>query len=135
MTPNLFSALARERLVALAARHKLPAVYFSRSFVTEGGLISYAPDTIDQYHRAAGSIDRILKGEKPAGADAGQIRDRRQPADRADVGSHHSRAAGRRRRPRHKVDGRLVSALSPNAHIRAAIAMSGPIRDKLRKLS
>lgn len=66
VTPNLFSALARERLVALAARHKLPAVYFSRSFVTEGGLISYAPDTIDQYHRAAGSIDRILKGEKPA---------------------------------------------------------------------
>ena len=66
VTPNLFSALARERLVALAARHKLPAVYFSRFFVTEGGLISYAPDTIDQYHRAAGYIDRILKGEKPA---------------------------------------------------------------------
>ena len=66
VTPNLFSALARERLVALAARHKLPAVYFNRFFVTEGGLISYAPDTIDQYHRAAGTIDRILKGEKPA---------------------------------------------------------------------
>ncbi|MFY9686661.1 MAG: ABC transporter substrate-binding protein [Pseudolabrys sp.] len=66
VTPNLFSALARERLVALAARHKLPAVYFNRLFVTEGGLISYAPDTIDQYHRAAGTIDRILKGEKPA---------------------------------------------------------------------
>jgi putative ABC transport system substrate-binding protein len=66
VTPNLFSALARERLVALAARHKLPAVYFNRFFVTEGGLISYAPDAIDQYHRAAGSIDRILKGEKPA---------------------------------------------------------------------
>jgi putative ABC transport system substrate-binding protein len=66
VTPNLFSALARERLVALAARHKLPAVYFSRFFVTEGGLISYAPDTIDQYQRAAGYIDRILKGEKPA---------------------------------------------------------------------
>lgn len=66
VTPNLFSALGRERLIALAARHKLPAVYFSRFFVTEGGLISYAPDTIDQYHRAAGYIDRILKGEKPA---------------------------------------------------------------------
>jgi putative ABC transport system substrate-binding protein len=66
VTPNQFSALGRERLVALAARHKMPAVYFSRFFVTEGGLISYAPDTIDQYHRAAGAIDRILKGEKPA---------------------------------------------------------------------
>ena len=66
VTPNLFSALALDRLVALAARHKLPAVYYSRFFVTEGGLISYAPDMIDQYHRAAGIIDRILKGEKPA---------------------------------------------------------------------
>lgn len=66
VTPNQFSALARNRLVALAAQHKLPAVYFSRFFVTEGGLISYAPDTIDQYHRAADTIDRILKGEKPA---------------------------------------------------------------------
>lgn len=64
--PNQFSALSRERLVALAARHKMPAVYFNRFFVTEGGLISYAPDTIDQYRRAAGSIDRILRGEKPA---------------------------------------------------------------------
>ena len=66
VTPNQFSALARDRLVALAAQHKLPAVYFSRFFVTEGGLISYAPDTIDQYHRAADTIDRILNGEKPA---------------------------------------------------------------------
>ena len=66
VTPNQFSALARNRLVALAAQHKLPAVYFSRFFVTEGGLISYAPDTIDQYHRAADTIDRILNGEKPA---------------------------------------------------------------------
>jgi putative ABC transport system substrate-binding protein len=66
VTPNQFSALARDRLIALAAKHKLPAVYFSRFFVTEGGLISYAPDAIDQYQRAAASIDRILKGEKPA---------------------------------------------------------------------
>jgi putative ABC transport system substrate-binding protein len=67
VTPNLFSALTRERLVAMMAKHKLPAVYFSRFFVTEGGLISYAPDTVDQYQRAAAYIDRILKGEKPAG--------------------------------------------------------------------
>ena len=56
----------RDLIVALAARHKLPAVYFERFFVTAGGLISYGPDHIDQYRRAAGYVDRILKGEKPA---------------------------------------------------------------------
>jgi putative ABC transport system substrate-binding protein len=53
-------------IVALAARHRLPAVYANRLFVTGGGLISYAPDSVDQYRRAAGYVDRILKGEKPA---------------------------------------------------------------------
>ena len=48
------------------ARHKLPALYFDRSFVVAGGLISYGPDRIDQYRKAAGYVDRILKGEKPA---------------------------------------------------------------------
>ena len=56
----------RDLIVALAARHKLPAVYFERSFVAAGGLISYGADQIDQYRRAAGYVDRILKGEKPA---------------------------------------------------------------------
>jgi putative tryptophan/tyrosine transport system substrate-binding protein len=56
----------RDLLVALAARHKLPAVYFSRSFITAGGLAAYTPDLLDQYRRAAGYVDRILKGEKPA---------------------------------------------------------------------
>ena len=56
----------RDLIVALAARHRLPAVYANRLFVTGGGLISYAPDSIDQYRRAAGYVDRILKGEKPA---------------------------------------------------------------------
>ena len=63
------SALAvvhRELIVTLAAKHRLPAVYFRRFFVAAGGLISYGPDTIDQFHRAAGYVDRILKGEKPA---------------------------------------------------------------------
>jgi putative tryptophan/tyrosine transport system substrate-binding protein len=49
----------------LAARHKLPAVYFARPFVTAGGLISYGPDVVDQYRRAAAYVDRILRGEKP----------------------------------------------------------------------
>ena len=56
----------RDLIIALAARHKLPAVYVERSFVAAGGLISYGPDYIDQYRRSAGYVDRILKGEKPA---------------------------------------------------------------------
>ena len=52
-------------IVTLAARHKLPAVYNERSFVAAGGLISYGPDSVDQYRRAAGYVDRILRGEKP----------------------------------------------------------------------
>ena len=58
--------LHRELIITLAARHKLPAVYSSRSFVAAGGLISYGPDFVDQYRQAAGYVDRILKGEKPA---------------------------------------------------------------------
>jgi putative ABC transport system substrate-binding protein len=53
-------------IVALTARHKLPAIYFERAFVADGGLISYGPDFVDQYRLAAGYVDRILKGEKPA---------------------------------------------------------------------
>ena len=56
----------RDLIIALAARHKLPAVYFDHLFITSGGLISYGADEIDQYRRAAGYVDRILKGEKPA---------------------------------------------------------------------
>jgi putative ABC transport system substrate-binding protein len=56
----------RDLIIALAARYKLPAVYNQRLFVTSGGLISYGADLIDQYRRAAGYVDRILKGEKPA---------------------------------------------------------------------
>ncbi len=53
-------------IVTLAARHKLPAVYYERFFVAAGGLISYGADYFDQFRRAAGYVDRILKGEKPA---------------------------------------------------------------------
>jgi putative ABC transport system substrate-binding protein len=56
----------RELIITLAARHKLPAVYFASFFVTSGGLISYGADLLEQYRRAAGYVDRILKGEKPA---------------------------------------------------------------------
>jgi putative tryptophan/tyrosine transport system substrate-binding protein len=56
----------RELITTLAARHKLPAVYSNRFFVRSGGLISYGPDSVDPHRRAAGYVDRILKGEKPA---------------------------------------------------------------------
>ena len=53
-------------LLICRATHKIPAIYWERFFVTGGGLISYGPDLIDNYRRAAGYVDRILKGEKPA---------------------------------------------------------------------
>jgi putative ABC transport system substrate-binding protein len=56
----------RDLIISRAGQHKLPAVYYDRYFVTAGGLISYGPDLIEQYRQAAGYIDRILKGEKPA---------------------------------------------------------------------
>jgi len=56
----------RDLIVALAARHKLPAIYYERGFLAAGGLVSYGPDFLDQYRHAAGYVDRILKGEKPA---------------------------------------------------------------------
>jgi len=59
-------AAHRELIVTLAARHRLPAVYPYRYFVTSGGLMSFGPDEVDQYRRAAGYIDRTLKGEKPS---------------------------------------------------------------------
>jgi putative ABC transport system substrate-binding protein len=62
-----FTAVAqRDRIIALAGRHKVPAIYYDRYFATAGGLISYGPDLNDQFRRAAGYIDRVLKGDKAA---------------------------------------------------------------------
>jgi putative ABC transport system substrate-binding protein len=66
VTSSPLSALHRDLIVSLAARHRLPAIYYQRGFVTVGGLMSYGPDFVDQYRRAAGYVDRILKGDKPA---------------------------------------------------------------------
>jgi putative ABC transport system substrate-binding protein len=63
---SFLANINRDAIIALAAQHRLPAVYPSRTFVTSGGLVSYGSDPIDPYRRAAGYIDRILKGEKPA---------------------------------------------------------------------
>jgi putative tryptophan/tyrosine transport system substrate-binding protein len=66
VTASPLAAVQRDLIIALAARHKLPAVYYERSYTAAGGLISYGPDFVDQYRRAASYVDRILKGEKPA---------------------------------------------------------------------
>jgi ABC-type uncharacterized transport system substrate-binding protein len=66
VTGSALAFVHRDLLVALAARHKLPAVYWDRVVVMAGGLASYGADYVDQYRRAAGYVDRILKGEKPA---------------------------------------------------------------------
>jgi putative ABC transport system substrate-binding protein len=66
VTPSAAESVHHDLIIALAARHKLPAVYTFRSMVTGGGLISYGPDLVDQYRSAAGYVDRILKGETPA---------------------------------------------------------------------
>ena len=66
VTGSALAAIHRELIITLAARHKLPAVYFERRFVVGGGLISYGANFVDQYRQAAGYVDRILKGEKPA---------------------------------------------------------------------
>jgi putative tryptophan/tyrosine transport system substrate-binding protein len=64
VTGSSSSTLHRNLIITLAARHRLPAVYFERLFVAAGGLISYGADYVDQFRRAAGYVDRILKGEK-----------------------------------------------------------------------
>jgi len=66
VTGSPAATVHRKAIVALAARHHLPGVYYTRYFATEGGLISYGPDFVDQFRRAAGYVDRILRGEKPA---------------------------------------------------------------------
>jgi putative tryptophan/tyrosine transport system substrate-binding protein len=66
LTASALSTVHRELIIALAARHKLPAIYFRRFFAAAGGLISYGPDETEPYRLTAGYVDRILKGEKPA---------------------------------------------------------------------
>src|SRR5262249_54216989 len=66
VTASALSTARRDLIIALAADHKLPAVYYERFFVADGGLLSYGANFVDQYRQAASYVDRILKGEKPA---------------------------------------------------------------------
>jgi putative ABC transport system substrate-binding protein len=65
LTSSPLSEIHRNQIITLAARYKLPAVYYERHFIAAGGLVSYGPNFVDQFRRAAGYVDRILKGEKP----------------------------------------------------------------------
>jgi putative ABC transport system substrate-binding protein len=66
VTGSAFAVMRRDLIIKLAAQHRLPTIYYERSFVVAGGLISYGPDFVDLYRRAASYVDRILRGEKPA---------------------------------------------------------------------
>jgi ABC-type uncharacterized transport system substrate-binding protein len=66
LLPDITTAVHRDLIIALAARHRLPAVYWDRSFVAAGGLMSYGNDLVDSFRQAAAYVDRILRGDKPA---------------------------------------------------------------------
>jgi putative tryptophan/tyrosine transport system substrate-binding protein len=66
VTGSPLTALHRDLIITLTARHKLPAVYSNRFFIADGGLMAYGPDLVSQHRPAARYVDRILKGEKPA---------------------------------------------------------------------
>jgi putative ABC transport system substrate-binding protein len=66
VTASSLAVFHRDLIIKLATEHRLPAVYYRRFFVSRGGLISYGPDLTDHFRKAAGYVDRILKGEKPA---------------------------------------------------------------------
>jgi putative tryptophan/tyrosine transport system substrate-binding protein len=72
LTGSPLAVRHRDLIISLAARHKLPAIYYEPYYVAAGGLVAYGPDFIDQFRRAAGYVDRILKGEKPADMPAQQ---------------------------------------------------------------
>jgi ABC-type uncharacterized transport system substrate-binding protein len=103
VTASPLAAVQRDLIIALAARHKLPAVYYERSYTAAGGLISYGPDFVDQYRRAASYVDRVLKGEKPADlpVQSDQVRARDQPQDRQGA---RPRSAGHAAGPRRTGD-------------------------------
>ena len=66
VTGSTAAVVHRDSIITIAARHKVPAIYYDRYFATGGGLISYGPDLVDQFRRAASYVDRVLKGAKPA---------------------------------------------------------------------
>ena len=112
VTGSPLSLVHRELIIALAARHKLPTVYFVRPFVTDGGLISYGPDLVSQYRLAAGYVDRILRGEKPADLpvpSSDQVRTRRQSQDREGTWPDDTAVRARARRRGDRIAKRIAA--------------------------
>jgi|SRR5215831_6197656 len=66
VTPDPFNFTNRNMIIAIAARYRIPAIYFDRAHAESGGLISYGPDSVERFRSAANYVDRVLKGEKPA---------------------------------------------------------------------
>jgi ABC-type uncharacterized transport system substrate-binding protein len=114
VTASGLAILHRELIITLAARHRLPAVYPYRFFVIDGGLISYGPSSINPYRRAAGYIDRILKGEKPGDH---QVRVGDQPQGRQ---GPWPRRAAYATRPRRRGD-RMMGWMAPLRHRHAKL--------------
>ena len=138
VTASALAVLHRDLIVTLAARHKLPAVYWERFFVTGGGLISYGPDVVDQFRRAASYVDRILKGEKPADLPiqaAAKVRAGDQSQDRE--GARHRRfpdAARSRRRGDRMIAARVHHAArrrGSRVAARGARAAAGDAGDRI----
>jgi hypothetical protein len=106
----------RDLIVVLARRHKLPAVYFERLFVVAGGLISFGADLVDQYRLAAGYVDRILRGDKPADLPVQaptKYELANQPQDRQGARANRARQAARYRQRGHRIIAFCCIALTP----------------------
>src|SRR5262249_35159722 len=114
VTGSALTAVHHRLIVTVAGRHKLPAVYFQRFFVTAGGLISYGPDYIDQFRRAAGYVDRILNAEKPAALPV-QAPTKYVGNQSKDCEDPRPRGARDRARPRRRGD-RIGALFAASAH-------------------
>src|SRR5262249_34298452 len=111
LTGSAFAILRRDLIIALAARHKLPAIYYDRYFIAAGGLISYGPDNVGLFRRAASYVDRILKGEEPRFS----AKHSASPSPRRSQSSRSRRSS--RSQPAHSrgptVSGRRASVILP----------------------